>query len=445
MQKEYTKKVKQGSTSISRKSGHSNSEVPLSTTADVEEAEPPDRSDTPPQPVSNREKYFPFASDENWNNWKWQFQNRITTIQEFSGYIPLSSEELHNLEKVAQRYPLSITPYFLSLINPDDVNDPIRKQSLPSSLEIDDSLQGYDDPLDEHGDSVVPGLIHRYADRVLMVTTNICPMLCRHCTRKRDWKEKGTVRSKKEFQAMFDYIREHKSIRDVIISGGDPLSLSTARLEDIISALRNIEHVEIIRIGSRYPVVLPQRVDNELCEMLSKYGPIWFNTHFNSAREITPEAAAACDRLLKHGIPVNNQSVLLKGINDSVEDQLSLCQGLLKIKVRPYYLFQCDEVRGTEHLRTSIEKGVEIIAGMRGHTSGMGIPTFVVDLPNGGGKVPLLPNYVVAVNNGSFLFKNYNNNLYSYRDPSDGESESSVNFSAIDSHFLYNQLAGTEA
>jgi lysine 2,3-aminomutase len=439
------KKVKQGSASISRKSGHSNSEVPSSTTSDVEESEPPDDDDLPPQPGSNRAQFFPFVSDENWNNWKWQFQNRITTIQEFAGYIPLSTEGLHNLEKVAHRYPLSITPYFLSLINPNDVNDPIRKQSLPSILEIDDSLQGYDDPLDEHGDSVVPGLIHRYADRALMVTTNICPMLCRHCTRKRDWKEKGTVRSKKEFQAMFDYIREHKSIRDVIISGGDPLSLSTARLEDIISALRNIEHVEIIRIGSRYPVVLPQRVDNELCEMLSKYGPIWFNTHFNSVREITPESAAACDLLLRHGIPVNNQSVLLKGINDSVEEQLSLCQGLLKIKVRPYYLFQCDEVRGAEHLRTSIEKGVEIIAGMRGHTSGMGIPTFVVDLPNGGGKVPLLPNYVVAVNNGSFLFKNYNNNLYSYRDPSNKETESSVNFSTIDSHFLYNQMARTEA
>jgi len=226
------------------------------------------------------------------------------------------------------------------------------------------------------------------------------------------------IRNRHEFEAMFEYIKASPQIRDVIISGGDPLSLSNARLEWILRSLRSIEHIEIIRIGSRFPVVLPQRIDNDLCEMLSRYSPIWFNTHFNNVREITPESAAACDRLLRHGIPLNNQSVLLKGINDTVKDQLSLCQGLLKIKVRPYYLFQCDEVRGTEHLRTPVEKGVEIIAGMRGHTSGMGIPTFVVDLPNGGGKVPLLPQYVLAIDRQTVLFKNYQGDVYSYRNPS---------------------------
>jgi lysine 2,3-aminomutase len=411
--------VKHGVVNPSVESRQSNIVIPDAASSEsTEETEPPGTSSEPPQPFSNRSKYFPFVSDELWNNWKWQFQNRITTIQELARYLPLSFEEIQSLEKVTLRYPISITPYYLTLINANDANDPVRRQSVPSILEIDEHMQGYDDPLDEKGDSVVPGLVHRYSDRALMVSTNICPMLCRHCTRKRDWNHKGMVHSKEEFEAMFDYIRSHTEIRDVIVSGGDPLSLSTARLESILSSLRSISHVEIIRIGSRFPVVLPQRVDDELCEMLSRYSPVWFNTHFNTVNEITPQSAAACERLLRHGIPVNNQSVLLKGINDSVQDQLALCQGLLKIKVRPYYLFQCDEVRGAEHLRTPVEKGIEIIAGMRGHTSGMGIPSFVVDLPDGGGKVPLLPDYIAAINPGSMLFKNYRGNLYSYRNPS---------------------------
>jgi len=293
----------------------------------TDEAEPPGETDEPPQICSGRKIFFPGVSDELWNSWKWQFQNRITSVKELSKYVSLSAKDILCLEHVTQRYPLSITPY-------------------SSVREIDGFLQGYDDPLDEKGDSVVAGLVHRYSDRALMVTTNICPMLCRHCTRKRDWNQKGMVHSKEEFEAMFDYIRSHPEIRDVIVSGGDPLSLSTQRLEGILSELRSIKHIEIIRIGSRFPVVMPQRIDDELCEMLSRYSPVWFNTHFNTVREITPESAAACDRLLRHGIPVNNQSVLLKGVNDSVESQLALCQGLLKIKVRPYYLFQCDEVKG---------------------------------------------------------------------------------------------------
>ena len=438
--------MKQGAAHISSEPSQSNFTMPPSASVETaEETEPPGKCGEPPQPLLNRKKYFPSVPDGLWNDWKWQFQHRITTIQELAEYLPMPGEEIKQLEKVACRYPLSITPYYLTLIDPADVNDPVRRQSVPSVLEINDLMQGYDDPLGEKGDSVVPGLVHRYSDRALMVTTNICPMLCRHCTRKRDWNQKGMVHSREEFQAMFDYIREHKEIRDVIVSGGDSLSLSTARLESILSALRSIQHVEIIRIGSRYPVVLPQRVDEELCEMLSRYSPVWFNTHFNSVREITPESAAACDRLLRHGIPVNNQSVLLRGINDSVEAQLALCQGLLKIKVRPYYLFQCDEVRGTEHLRTPIEKGVEIIAGMRGHTSGMAIPAYIVDLPDGGGKVPLLPDYVAAINPGSYLFKNYRGNLYSYRNPSDGSNVNNMNSGAGEEHLLASALPGVEA
>jgi len=225
------------------------------------------------------------------------------------------------------------------------------------------------------------------------------------------------VHSQGEIDAMLEYIRQHQGIRDVVISGGDPLTLSTPRLEEIISRIRGIGHVEIIRIGTRFPVVLPQRIDEELCAMLSRYGPIWLNTHFNHYGEITPEAAEACDRLVRSGVPVNNQAVLLRGVNDSVEAQMKLCHGLLKIKVRPYYLFQCDEVRGTEHLRTPVEVGLRIIAGLRGYTSGLAVPTFVVDLSKGGGKVPLQPNYVVSQTEEEFILRNYRGRRFRYRNP----------------------------
>jgi lysine 2,3-aminomutase len=263
----------------------------------------------------------------------------------------------------------------------------------------------------------VPGLVHRDPDRVLMVLTDLCAMLCRHCTRKREWQHGTWVRSSAEIEVMLDYIRKNKQVRDVIISGGDPLTLSTRRLEEVISELRRIEHVEIIRIGTRFPVVLPQRIDDELGAMLSKYGPIWLNTHFNHANEVTPESALACDRLLRSGVPVNNQSVLLRGVNDSVETQMRLCQTLLRIKVRPYYLFQCDDVQGTEHFHTPVETGVKIIQGMRGHTSGLAIPTYVIDLAGGGGKVPLQPDYVVAQTEEGLILKNYQGHLFTFKNP----------------------------
>jgi lysine 2,3-aminomutase len=225
------------------------------------------------------------------------------------------------------------------------------------------------------------------------------------------------VRTPEEIDAMLDYIRNNKVVRDVVISGGDPLTISTKKLEQVIAKLRQIKHVEIIRIGTRFPVVLPQRIDDELCNMLSKYGPIWLNTHFNNPKELTPEAARACDRLLRAGVPVNNQSVLLKGVNDSVETQMKLCQGLLKIKVRPYYLYQCDEVQGTEHLRTPVETGLKIMDGLRGYTSGMAVPTFVIDLPDGGGKIPLQPNYVMSFNDDGLLLRNYKGHIFQYRNP----------------------------
>jgi len=394
-------------------------------TPDEKEDEPPGKSainskleeEPPCSSASGRYRFFGHVTDSSWNDWKWHFRNRITTVDRLNEYIPLSVEEQTQLRLVSMRYPLSVTPYYLSLINPDDPDDPIRKQAIPSILELTMSGMGLEDPLAEKEDSVVPGLVHRYPDRALMVLTDICPMLCRHCTRKREWRHGGWVRTDSEIEAMLEYLRRNDNIRDVIISGGDPLTLSTSHLESVISKVRKIKHVEIIRIGTRFPVVLPQRIDDELCTMLSKYSPIWLNTHFNHPREITPEAAEACDRLLRSGVPVNNQSVLLRGVNDTVETMLRLCQGLLRIKVRPYYLFQCDEVQGTEHLRTPVETGVEIIEGMRGHTSGLAVPTFVVDLPQGGGKVPLQPNYVLAHTEDELVLRNYQNRIFHYRNP----------------------------
>jgi lysine 2,3-aminomutase len=403
------------------------SAIALKTIPVSEEEEPPSstitrretKEEEPPSTgfVSRKNRLFRHVSASDWNDWKWHFRNRITSVKDLSRFIPLTDKEQSQLKLVTAKYPLAITPYYLSLIDLDNPNDPVRKQAIPCIEEISMGELGMEDPLEEKRDSVVPGLVHRYPDRVLMVLTDICPMLCRHCTRKREWHNGGWVRNDAEIEAMLDYIRQTPQVRDVIISGGDPLTLSTERLESIISRIRAIQHVEIIRIGSRFPVVLPQRIDAELCNMLSKYGPTWLNTHFNHPNEITPESARACDRLVRAGVPVNNQCVLMRGINDTVAIQMKLGQSLLKSKVRPYYLFQCDEVQGTEHLHTSVETGIKIMEGLRGNTSGLAIPTFVIDLPFGGGKVPLQANYVVAQSEGEIILKNYQGRLFRFRNP----------------------------
>jgi len=406
--------VTQQLTTMQEKALISADEEPPSKTISETEEPPSSRAKIASE---NRKRFFGHVSEENWRDWRWHFRNRITTIEELSKFVPLSSKEQSRLKLVTTKYPFAVTPYYLTLIDVDDPNDPIRKQAIPSFDEIGLVGMGQEDPLEEVRDSLVPGLVQRYPDRALMVLTDICPMFCRHCTRKREWKNGGWVRRHAEIEAMLEQIRTHKMIRDVIISGGDPLTLSSHRLEEVILKLRQIEHVEIIRIGTRFPVVLPQRIDDELCAMLSKYGPIWLNTHFNHPNEITPESAAACDKLLRSGIPVNNQSVLLRGVNDSVETQMRLCQGLLKTKVRPYYLFQADEVQGTEHLRTTVETGLKIIEGMRGYTSGIAIPTYVVDLPGGGGKVPLQPEYLLSQTGDTLTFRNYQGRIFHYREP----------------------------
>ncbi|MBI4294545.1 MAG: KamA family radical SAM protein [Chloroflexi bacterium] len=365
----------------------------------------------------NRSRYFPGVSDVQWNDWRWHFRHRTRSVSELAKLIPLSRDDKARLKLVTLRYPFSITPYYFCLIDFADPQDPIRRQAVPTFEEVSLAHMGMEDPLAEEHHSVVPGLVHRYPDRVLMVMTDICAVLCRHCTRKREWHHGGWIRPTQEIDAMLDYIGRNRQIRDVIISGGDPLVLSTSYLETVLTKLRRIPHVEIIRIGTRLPVVLPQRIDQELCTMLSKYGPIWLNTHFNHPNEVTPQAAAVCDRLLRSGIPVNNQSVLLRGVNDTVETQLRLCHALLRAKVRPYYLFQCDEVQGTEHLRTSVETGLKIIQGMRGFTSGLAVPTYVIDLPGGGGKVPLQPDYIVSQADGELVLRNYEGRLFRYRNP----------------------------
>jgi len=393
--------------------GRTEDEAPGSAAVRIEvEEEPPGRV-----ALKNRARFFGHVSDESWNDWKWHFRNRISSVDELTRHILLSAKDQEQIRLVTTKYPLSVTPYYFSLIDWDNPDDPVRTQAIPSFKEIGLAGMGTEDPLDEKGHSPVPGLVHRYPDRALMVLTDICPMLCRHCTRKREWRHGGWVHTPEEMERMLDYIRKTEAVRDVVISGGDPLTLSVRRLEEVLAGLRQIKHVEMVRIGTRFPVVLPQRIDDELCSMLSKYGPIWVNTHFNHPREITLEAAQACDRLLRAGIPVNNQSVLLRGVNDTVETQLRLCRELLRIKVRPYYLFQCDEVQGTEHLRTPVETGIKIIEGMRGHTSGLAVPSFVIDLPQGGGKVPVQPNYVVLQTSEELLIRNYQGRLFQYRNP----------------------------
>ncbi len=362
-------------------------------------------------------------SPEDWNDWKWQLKNAVTNLESLRKFGQVPPEQIEKLEKVAEKYPFIIPPYYLSLIDFENSHDPIRMQAFPSPEEIEILHVGEDDPLSEEEDMAVPGLIHRYPDRVLMQITDMCPMFCRHCTRKREWEDGNWARGDMEIERMIDYLSKTAEIRDVLISGGDPLILSTRRLEYVLKKLRAIPHIEIIRFGTRFPVCLPQRIDEELVAMLKKYRPLWINTHFNHPKEITAEARQACDRILCAGIPMNNQTVLLKGINDNIKTMTKLCHELLKVGVRPYYLYQCDPVRGTEHLRTSVWKGIEIMEGLRGHTTGFGVPTFVVDAPGGGGKIPLGPNYLVSAGEDYVVLRNYEGFLFRYEFPKDDACE----------------------
>ncbi len=354
---------------------------------------------------------------ELWNDWHWQLKNRIETIEDLKKFMTLTPEEEEGVVKCLDTLRMAITPYYLSLINPDDPEDPVRKQAIPTEKELYHSAADLEDPLHEDTDSSVPGLTHRYPDRVLFLVTDQCSMYCRHCTRRRFAGQNDGSVPEDQVEQCLEYVRNHPEVRDVLLSGGDALLISDERLEYIISSLRAIPHVEIIRIGSRTPVVMPQRITDELCDMLKKYHPIWLNTHFNHPQEITPEATEACAKLANAGIPLGNQTVLLAGVNDCMHVMKDLVRQLVKMRVRPYYIYQCDLSLGLEHFRTPVSKGIEIIEGLRGHTSGYAVPTFVVDAPGGGGKTPVMPNYVISQTPGKVILRNYEGVITTYTEP----------------------------
>ncbi len=367
---------------------------------------------------SRRKILFPQVSDEDWNDWHWQVANRIETLEELKEHMKLTPEEEEGVKACLGTLRMAITPYYLSLIDPDDPHDPVRRQAVPTAAELHKCSADLLDPLHEDADSPAPGLTHRYPDRVLLLITDQCSMYCRHCTRRRFAGQRDAGLPAGQVDLAIDYIRHHPEVRDVLLSGGDALLISDERLEYIIKELRAIPHVEIVRIGSRTPVVLPQRITPALCDMLRKYHPIWVNTHFNHPNEIPAESSAACARMADAGIPLGNQSVLLAGVNDCVHVMKKLVQELVRIRVRPYYIYQCDLSMGLEHFRTPVSKGIEIIEGLRGHTSGFCVPTFVVDAPGGGGKTPVMPQYVISQSPHRVVLRNYEGVITTYTEPS---------------------------
>jgi lysine 2,3-aminomutase len=348
------------------------------------------------------------------DDWRALLAASLTSPRDLAAALPeLDPRELQRLDR---RFAVRVNPYYLSLIR--SPGDPIWRQAIPDICELDED--GYEDPLGEEADSPVPGISHRYPDRVLFCVSSVCAMYCRFCTRKRKVSRKDAL-TDKDFQQGLAYIRDHPEIRDVLLSGGDPLMHGDARLESILAGVRAIPHVQIIRIGTRIPVTLPQRVTPELCAMLARYHPLYINTHFNHPREITPEAARACRLLADAGIPLGNQSVLLRKVNDDAVTMTRLVQGLLMIRVRPYYIYLMDLVRGGRHFRTSVRRGLEIIGALRGHTSGLAVPTLVIDAPGGGGKIPIAPETIVSLDEREVVLRNYKGDIYRY--PSHPHSE----------------------
>ncbi|HPL81216.1 MAG TPA: lysine 2,3-aminomutase [Anaerolineaceae bacterium] len=369
--------------------------------------------------IARRQELFPDVPDEKWNSWHWQVGNRISDLETLKKYIPLTTKEEEGVKKALENFRMAITPYYLSLIDPDDPHDPVRAQSVPVGAEAYRSPEDLVDPLEEDGDSPVTGLTHRYPDRVLFLITDMCSMYCRHCTRRRLAGQRDGARTLAEIDACIDYIRDTPAVRDVLLSGGDALLISDDKLEYILKKLREIDHVEIIRLGTRTPVVMPQRITPELVAMLKKYHPVWLNTHYNHPNEITPEAQKACALLADAGIPLGNQSVLLRGVNDCVHTMKDLVHALAYIRVRPYYIYQCDLSLGISHFRTSVSKGIEIIEGLRGHTSGYCVPTFVVDAPGGGGKIPVQPEYLISQGTRHVVLRNFEGVITTYTEPED--------------------------
>lgn len=365
---------------------------------------------------------FKDVTPEEWNDWRWQLANRITDVDTLKKVILLTPEEEEGIRSCLDTLRMAITPYYASLMNPNDPGCPIRRQAVPTSRELYRAASDMLDPLAEDTDSPTPGLTHRYPDRVLLLVTDQCSMYCRHCTRRRVAGVHDHSLPREQVEKALDYIRKTPQVRDVLISGGDGLLIADKQLEWLLKSLREIPHVEIIRIGTRTPVVMPQRITPELVSMLKKYHPLWINTHFNHPQEVTEEAAVALARLADAGIPLGNQSVLLRGVNDCVGVMKALVHALVKNRVRPYYIYQCDLSQGIEHFRTSVSKGIEIIEGLRGHTSGFAVPTFVVDAPGGGGKIPVMPQYLISQSPDRVVLRNYEGVIATYAQPSDYKS-----------------------
>ena len=359
-----------------------------------------------------QESYNP----EHWNNWRWQMRHRLTKLEQFQRLLRLTCAEQQGLLIAPEKLAVAVTPYFASLLDPEDPLCPLRLQVMPRQEELVVDVTDMVDPCGEDHDSPVPGLVHRYPDRVLLLALDTCAAYCRYCTRSRLVSQGEMYPVTRRLDAIVAYLEKHTEVRDVLISGGDPLLMSDEPLDNLLGRLRAIEHIEFVRIGSRIPSFLPQRITPELVALLRKHR-VWLSLHFCHARELTPEVAQACDLLADGGIPLGSQTVLLKGVNDSETALKNLFHGLLKLRVRPYYLYQCDPVVGTAHLRTSVQTGLDLISKLRGHTTGYAVPTYVIDAPGGGGKVPLQAETLLAYEKGTAIVRNWAGNTYSYVDP----------------------------
>jgi len=359
------------------------------------------------------------VAEADWNDWRWQLRNRITTLEALEALMPLTPAEREGVALAGRHLAMAITPYFFNLIDVADPACPIRRQVIPRAEEMIAAPWEMSDPCGEDEHMPVPGLVHRYPDRVLFLVTDRCAAYCRYCTRSRVVSGAGEQHLHTDFTEAINYIRDHREVRDVLLSGGDPLLFSDDRLDQLLGQLRSIPHVEFLRIGTRIPIFLPQRITPELCGMLRKHHPLWMSIHTNHPKEATHEVREACGRLADAGIPLGNQSVLLRGVNDDAEVMKELMHKLLMMRVRPYYIYQCDLVKGSHHLRTSVRKGVEIVEALRGHTTGYAVPQYVIDAPGGGGKVPISPEYVLAHDKQRVIIRNYEGKVFEYPELND--------------------------
>ena len=376
-----------------------------------------------------RRRFYPDATAREWNDWRWQLRRRITDLEGLERLFTLSDDERDAVRRL-NRLPLGLTPYYASLIDPVDPMQPLRRTKIPSTAEFTLSPGEYDDPLGEETHRVAPGLVHTYPDKVLFLATDFCATYCRYCMRSRLVGQGTYVPNTAMWEQALDYIRRHPEVRDVLVSGGDPLIMADERLEWLLSRLRAIPHVEFLRIGTKVPAVLPQRITPALCRMLKKYHPLFMSIHFVHPDELTAETARACNRLADAGIPLGGQMVLLKGVNDDPDTMRHLCQGQLTMRVRPYYLHQCDAIAGSMPFRTSIASGLDLIRGLHGHTTGYAVPTYMVDAPGGGGKVPLTPSYIAGQQGEDVVIRNHDGRLYRYRDPGAAAAEAPVQAAA---------------